>query len=53
MLWKAEQTQIEFVELEELLIGKKMALIGGGMNSKKVSQIQDSRGDQGELTLVP
>ncbi|NGX38623.1 MAG: hypothetical protein K1000chlam2_01798 [Chlamydiae bacterium] len=32
MLWKAEQTQIEFVELEELLIEKKMALIGGGMN---------------------
>jgi len=31
MLWRAEQTQIEFVELEELLIGEKMAF-GGGMN---------------------
>ncbi|NGX26993.1 MAG: hypothetical protein K940chlam6_00920, partial [Chlamydiae bacterium] len=32
MLWRAAQTQIEFVELEELLIGEKMAFTGGGMN---------------------
>ncbi|NGX37132.1 MAG: tRNA pseudouridine synthase B [Chlamydiae bacterium] len=33
LFWKAEQTQIEFGELEELLVGKKKALSGGGMNS--------------------
>jgi hypothetical protein len=28
VLWKAKQTQIEFVELEEPLMGEKMALMG-------------------------
>ncbi len=31
MLWRAEQTQFEFVQLEEFLIGKKIAPIVGGM----------------------
>ncbi|NGX39922.1 MAG: hypothetical protein KR126chlam1_01260 [Chlamydiae bacterium] len=31
-LWRAEQTRGEFVELEELFIGEKKALIGGEMN---------------------
>jgi hypothetical protein len=36
VLWKAKQTLEEFVELEEPLIGEKMA-IGGGMNPLTVS----------------
>ncbi len=38
MLWRAEQTQIEFVKLEELLIGKKTAPIVGGMTLRTYSQ---------------
>ncbi|NGX40078.1 MAG: hypothetical protein KR126chlam1_01418 [Chlamydiae bacterium] len=35
---RAEQTRKEFVELEELFIGEKMALIRGGMNMLTVSK---------------
>ncbi|NGX37153.1 MAG: hypothetical protein K1000chlam2_00306 [Chlamydiae bacterium] len=40
MLWRAKQTQIEFVELEGLFIGEKMAFIGGGMNSPMHSKFE-------------
>ncbi|NGX37724.1 MAG: hypothetical protein K1000chlam2_00886 [Chlamydiae bacterium] len=43
ILWKAKQTQMEFVKLEEILIGKKMTLIGGGMNSEKVSKFHPEK----------
>ncbi|NGX48209.1 MAG: hypothetical protein K1000chlam3_01599, partial [Chlamydiae bacterium] len=36
--WRAEQTQIEFVEIEERLIGEKMAFVGSGMNSHTPSK---------------
>ena len=36
--WRTEQTQVEFVEFEERLIGEKMAFIGSGMNSHTPSK---------------